>query len=74
MSDQNPTTQWRPMSTLPPEGRVLLAIYAPTSWVYTVHSRHFDVRDPARARELAIRYARAWMPAPEEPPEEFQDA
>lgn len=65
------TTNWQHIDSLPSSCHVLLALYQPTNWAYYVSSRRLNADDPPRARELAIRYARAWMPAPEEPPEEF---
>jgi endonuclease/exonuclease/phosphatase family metal-dependent hydrolase len=60
---------WQPIDTAPHEGRVLLAVYGPTSWSYYVASAHLHAGQSPRQRELALRYARAWMPYPDEPSE-----
>ena len=62
---------WQPLSTLPNSGKVLIAYYAPTNWAYSVASVSFHPGDPPRLREIRLKYARAWMHQPPEPPEAF---
>lgn len=60
-------SEWRPLCTLPREGRFLIAVFAPTSWTYWVSTVDLKADDPERIREAKLRYARAWMPMPEPP-------
>lgn len=59
--------EWRPLDTLPREGRFLLAVYAPTSWAYWVSTVDLRAEESERSRAMKLRYARAWMPLPEPP-------
>lgn len=71
---------WRPISTAPKTGKFLVARYAPTNWSYTVstvflHDYGNSERDKKSMwtqRRIALQYARAWMPIPDEPSKEIQ--
>lgn len=64
---------WKPLSTLPKEGKFLLARYAPTNWQYWVETEPFYLNEPPRLRENKLRYARAWDEMPPEPDIDMKD-
>ncbi len=65
--------EWKPISTIPDEGKFILAIYAPTNWSLYVQSIRLDKAYGPRHKELQLRYARAWDYMPEEPSQDIMN-
>lgn len=66
-------TIWQPLSTAPRDGKFLVAKYAPTNWAYSIETVQTNSNMPPRHRAIQLRYARAWQPMLDEPPEEMRD-
>ena len=66
-------TEWKPIATIPTNGRFLVAKYAPTNWAYHIQSISLCEDLHPRQREMYLKYARAWMDAPPEPPQDVND-
>lgn len=62
---------WLPIESIPNEGTLLLATYAPTNWAYMVQEVTMYNDMPERLREIRLKHARAWMLRPEAPPDYF---
>ncbi len=58
---------WRPISTLPKEGKVLLGGRFPTNWAWYVTTRHFYGYETETHLRTMLKYFTHWKPVLDEP-------